>query len=80
MTINEARLIREIKKWCTYRYLAEVYYPDTDWEHGVQCAGEDLCKEALAILYPGRNIWALGALKSIKFSKANKVDDHFWWE
>lgn len=52
MTIHEARLIKQIKStgWCTYRALAEMYYPPGDPLKGNQLAGQDLCREAAEIL------------------------------
>lgn len=84
MTINEARLIREIKKSCTYRYLAEVYYPKDVRGHGNQLFGQDLCREALEILYPNQNKTSSVMGESEEFDKDNLVDsfsrDFYWWE
>lgn len=56
MTINEARLIAALKSpnRCTMRALAEIYYPPEHALHGVQWAGQDLCRQAASIL--GRGI------------------------
>lgn len=85
MKLSEARLIREIKRKCTYQYLAEVYYSKSDPSHGVQSAGEDLCKEALKKLYPTEfdTLWVGLHRRSTKeFYKDNKslVGDFYWWE
>lgn len=82
MTINEARLIREIKKGCTYRRLAEIYYSPSQDGHGIQGYGEDLCKTALKILYPKYDVWKKGPPKSARFGLENKSDigDFYWWE
>lgn len=85
MTINEARLIREIKKGCTYRRLAEIYYTQDDPAYGNQGYGEDLCKEALSILYPDKSgLFSVGVneKEDAKFGIENKsrVGDFFWWE
>jgi hypothetical protein len=80
MTINEARLIRELKKRCTYRALAEIYYSKDDLEYGNQLYGEDLCKEALEILYP--MTLTIKYKKTKKFQRDNKsyIGDFYWWE
>lgn len=89
MTIHEARLIREVKKRCTYRRLAEVFYPEGEISHGVQLEGQDLCIQALEILYPGENIWSQGIpekLKNLNFEEDNRswfggrIADYYWWE
>lgn len=83
MTLNEARLIRDIKKRSTYRYLAEVWYSKSEPGHGNQGYGQDLCKEALEILYPGKDIWRLGnASESIQFDCDNMsyLGEFYWWE
>lgn len=87
MTINEARLIREIKKRCTYRRLAEIYYPEDDPGHSNQGYGEDLCKEALETLYPDKNYWCsppkfTEPYECLYFNEENfsKINDHYWWE
>jgi len=82
MTIHEARLIREIKKGCTYRRLAEIYYPEDHVRHGNQGYGKDLCKSALDVLYPGEHLWVDCSDKNSKFGIDNKskIGDFFWWE
>jgi hypothetical protein len=85
MTAHEARLIRELKKRCTYRRLAEIFYAEGELGYGVQGYGEDLCKEALEVLYPrkGEAIWATSACgEDARFGIENKsaIGDFFWWE
>lgn len=91
MTINEARLIREVKRRCTYRRLAEIYYPETETGfHGMQMEGQDLCKEALKVLYPSHDIWQKGVPQELnehyKFDAENRswfggrIADYYWWE
>ena len=77
MTINEARLIREIKKRCTYRRLAEI--------HGSGECGDDLCFEAFKLLYPKlkRHPFQFRYGKQAKkFDEDNKslIGDFYWWE
>jgi hypothetical protein len=87
MTIHEARLIREIKKRCTYRRLAEIYYPVNDLGHGNQGYGEDLCIEAFKVLYPdlqhpfSLNLQQIKDLGD-KFQEDNEFygAEYFWWE
>jgi len=51
MSISEARMIKHIKMgFCTYRRLAEIYYPEDHDLYGMQWAGEDLCREACKVL------------------------------
>ena len=78
MSLNEACLIREIKRSCTFRRLAEIYYPKENELHGMQFAGEDLCKEALKVLYPEFTEEYFGE----DFDKENKsyIGDFYWWE
>jgi hypothetical protein len=84
MNIHEARLIREIKKRCTYRRLAEIFYPEKDPGHGNQGYGEDLCRYAVLTLYPDRKIWSGKSrlLQNKRFIEMNKsyVGEFFWWE
>lgn len=84
MTIYEARLIREVKRRCTYRYLAEVYYCSGDVAYGIQMEGYDLCIEAFKILYPKKPHPCKLIKKrfSKKFIQENKskVGDFYWWE
>lgn len=83
MTIHEALLIREIKKRTTYRRLAEVYYPVDHDGHGNQGYGEDLCREALDIIYPNRDIWrSKDKDQSAQFGLDNKsyIGEFYWWE
>jgi len=80
---GEARLIREIKRGCTYRRLAEIYYPIDHNGHGNQLYGEDLCKEACGAL--GIN-WAFSGFPppplTPEFDAVNKsrIGDFYWWE
>jgi len=85
MTINEARLIREIKKGCTYRRLAEIYYPKDDIGHGHQICGQDLCREALRALYPNDDVWMMDYPeqkfgKSFELENLSRVCPGYWWE
>ncbi len=88
MSINEALLIRELKKRCTYRRLAEVYYPVKDKRNGVQSYGEDLCKDAFSTIYPIQNMYDVKPVETLKqFKKYTTfVSDNisyvgvgFWW-
>ena len=81
MTLNEARLIREIKKRSTYRRLAEIYYPENHDGHDNQGYGEDLCKEAFTVLYPNKNMHAVNDENAV-FGLENKsaIGDFYWWE
>ena len=88
MTLNEARLIREIKKRCTYRYLASIYYSKDEIGHGNQGWGEELCRKALKVLYPDDNIWMMDKpeekfgkeWREENLSKFSKNADYYWWE
>lgn len=83
MTINEARLIRELKKRCTYRRLAEIYYPSGVNGHGNQMYGRDLCIEALQVLYPNRDVWKDGPEPAdIDFYEDNRsyLGDFYWYD
>lgn len=84
MTLAEARMIRALKRRCTYRYLAEVFYPPEDPGHGNQGYGEDLCKEALEVLYPGESVslWMNEGKPGEQFELENKshCGEYFWWE
>lgn len=82
MNLREARLIREIKKRCTYRRLAEIYYTPTEDLSGLQFAGEDLCEEAFSVLYPNRNRHEVEYGKDPEFDEENKsyLGDFYWWE
>lgn len=82
MTINEARLIREMKKRCTYRRLAEIYYPEDHDEHGLQMSGQDLCFEAFQTLYPELDHPFLLSDEEVPDIDENKsvIGDFFWWE
>ncbi len=87
MTYEEALELREIKRGCTFRRLAELYYPKDHELHGRQYAGVDLCMEALRAL----NIEFNGTItiyvpvekySSPKFDAENKsyLGDFYWWE
>lgn len=87
MTLHEARLIREIKRNCTYRYLAEVYYPLQDKRHGIQAYGEDLCIAAFQKLYPRHHPYKLTTKQLIKLGSKmfrlenkSKIGNFYWWE
>ena len=84
MLLNEARLIRELKRGCTYRRLAEIYYPEDADGHGSQGWGEELCFEAFAVLYPdlGHPFKIEPEKMSEEFNSDNKsyVGDFYWWE
>lgn len=84
MTIHEARMIRELKKRCTMRRLAEIYYPETQDAHGVYGYGEDLVKEALETLYPGMKLWGESVRPDhgAKFREDNLsyLGGFYWWE
>lgn len=85
MTLNEARMIREIKKGCTYRRLAEIYYPPEHQYHGIQGCGEDLCREALTVLYPNDDVWMMFCPEE-KLGSQFDIDNlsrcflGYWWE
>lgn len=85
MTINEARLIRHIKRSSTYRALAEIYYSANHNGHGNQLYGKDLCIKAFAVLYPHRRKHPFEyeyGKQSEQFEAENKslVGDFYWWE
>lgn len=86
MTIYEARLIREIKKRATYRRLTEIYYSKKEPGYGNQLFGQDLCHEALNLLYPGFSNMDQNTRnklnKNKKFYSDNKshIGDFYWWE
>jgi hypothetical protein len=71
MTIHEARLIGHIKTTgiCTYRALAEIFYPKGHELWGVQWAGEDLCREAAALMNMN---WE-------EFDNPEGIDKHWGW-
>ena len=82
MSIHEARLIREIKKGCTYRRVAEIYYGPG---RGNQMDGDELCYEAFKVLYPKLK-WHPFKFRygkqAKKFDEDNKsyIGDFYWWE
>lgn len=84
MTINQARLIRELKRRCTYRRLAEIYYPEGHDSYGVQEAGDDLCLEAFKVLYPGLphpfeiQLGTYG--ESFDSQNKSHIGEFYWWE
>lgn len=84
MTIREARLIRELKKRCTYRRLAEIFYTKKENGYGNQLYGKDLCLEAFKTLYPKKkHPFTINVVKeSNKFKEDNKsyLGDFYWWE
>jgi hypothetical protein len=83
MTLTEARLLREVKKGCTYRRLAEIFYPADHPGHGNQGYGEDLCKEALEVLYPGKNLWQTGGREesaTFALDNTSRFGAFYWWE
>ena len=74
MTLEEALKIREIKRRCTYRALAEKWYPKGEPCHGNQGCGEGLCQEALKVLYPNDDIWMMYK-PEMKFGKQFVLDN-----
>lgn len=82
MTVNLARLIREVKRGCTFRRLAEIYYPREHELYGIQMAGEDLCKQALKVLYPGIDVYTSVLRTHFRFKEENmsRLGDFYWWE
>lgn len=84
MTINEARLIRELKRRCSYRRLAAAYYPEEHDGHGNEGWGEELCFEAFMTLYPdlGHPFELKPENVDDRFNKENKsyIGDFYWWE
>jgi hypothetical protein len=82
LTEIECKRIREIKRGCTYRRLAEVWYPDPAEDlHGNQLAGEDLCREACAVL--GIDWMHPPEFPSTpEFDQVNKSyhGDFYWWD
>lgn len=80
MTLEVAEWVRELKRTCTYRYLAEQFYPADHWGHGNQLAGMDLCSEACKVLGINPNYWPFGVYP--EFDKKNKshIGDFYWWE
>jgi len=85
MNINTAFLVREIKKGCTYRRLAEIYYPKDHPGYGNQGWGEELCREALKVIYPNDDVWMMDYPEQkfgVKWEKENKsyIGNFYWWE
>lgn len=82
LTENDAERIRELKRGCTYRRLAELWHPDPSHDlHGNQLEGEDLCREACAIL--GIDWMNPPQFPSTpEFDQVNKshYGDFYWWE
>lgn len=56
ITLREARHIRDVKKGCTYRALAEYVLSEDEGCYGHQWAGEMICNMALKKLYPEHDI------------------------
>jgi hypothetical protein len=85
MTLWEAKQVRELKKGCTYRFLAEACLPEKHELSGNQGIGESLCREALKLLYPNDDVWMMYKPKE-KFGQSfyNENKSHFgefyWWE
>lgn len=78
MKIEGAQKIKELKKYCTYRRLAEIIYPENDPLHGNQGAGEELCREALKVLYPDDDVWMM-YMPEQKFGKDWFLDNVSAW-
>ena len=87
MQINEARLIRHIKRGCTFRKLAEIYYEKNDPRSGNQLCGVELCQDALTALgIENGGLVTIGVdipqYKSKQFDKENLSygSNYYWWE
>lgn len=82
MNKESALLIKKLKLGCTYRRLAEIYYPEDHDLHGMQFAGEELCEEAFKALYPDREMRDQVMGEDPPFDKDNKstFGDFYWWE
>jgi len=79
-TIEEAKLIREIKKGCSFRRLAEIYYPADHPLHGNQIAGTDLCEAALKALGIDRNDPRFqNPPASREDENCSRIYRPFWW-
>lgn len=74
MTLEEALKIREVKRRCTYRALAEKWYPKDDLCHGNQMCGQDLCRDALKLIYPDDDVWMM-FMPEMKFGKQFVIDN-----
>lgn len=84
MSINEARLIKHIKKGCTYRRLAEIYYTKENELHGMQWSGQDLCREACDVLginwrNPPKGNKEFDEENQSRLSKGLPEADFFYW-
>lgn len=80
MSVHEARLIRELKKNCSYRRLAEIYYSPRDHLYGIQMAGEDLCVMACAALGIDRNISYPSGMQVFDEDNRSYIGSFWWWE
>jgi hypothetical protein len=85
MTREEALLVREIKKGCTYRRLAEIWFDSPEHPlHGLrgnQLAGEDLCRQACAALgidwmHPPE----YGDDPAFDAENTSSVGEFYWWD
>lgn len=88
MTLQEAEKVRSLKKRCTYRALAEKWYPQKHNLHGNQMAGQDLCRDACKLLgidwmrgyVPGEDP-EFDRLNLSEFSSMiGSSDQYYWWE
>jgi hypothetical protein len=85
MTLNEARLIREVKKGCTYRRLTEIYYPELHDGHGNQGWGDELCFEAFKVLYPHLEVHPFTIEPGrygdcFDMDNKSRIGEFYWWE
>ena len=70
MNKRTARLIRELKRGCSYRRLAEIYYPKYHDGHGNQGFGDELCFKAFKVLFEMSHS-KYKQLLSVEFVKEN---------
>lgn len=81
MDIRTARLIREIKRRCTYRRLAEIYYEPNENEYGNQIFGTDLCYEACAALgIDWMKPYMIGKDQDFDKENVSYLGNFYWWE
>lgn len=86
MDIHTARLIRELKKGCTYRRIAEIYFSPQDPGYGNQGFGDELCFQAFKILYPEISKHPLeisyeeNTDKQFNEENKSRLGNFYWWE
>lgn len=88
MTVDDANKVRNFKRLCTYRKLAELWYDPNHPLHGNQLAGQDLCRDACEAL-------GIDWMRSYEFGQDPEFDElnkshfpgklgtgenYYWWE